>query len=463
MIPSPPLRAIVTAGGTSEPIDGVRVVTNLSEGRFGASIANALVQRGVEVTVLGSRPMHGHPEWLDPRVRCVPFGSHADLAIAIAEHTRVAPDLFFMAAAVSDYAPRPVEGKIRSDADSLTVQMERTPKLLSKLRQQCGPDAILIGFKLLSGVNPEELVAVAHRQCVQNELDLTIANDAATFGPGSHPIAIVAPDGSAEHHRGTKDQVAIALVERVLRSRPCPTPWQQLEAGLRRASPLAAEVDLAPWFDRGVPVGATVHTSAGVGFWITPAARGRGLGDRLIRELGEVEPTVIAPAPLEDLLVRRGYRTLDRTPGRIVAQSPCARSDLVPAASMALVHPATRAILLGRRRTGPSTGTWSMPGGHLEPDETAATAARRELSEETGLIAPTGLPLAVSSVVVGHGDCAWRITSFAHAVLDRPEPRSTAEFEARWVPVDELGALGPLASGTRYALGRLFSVLGWGR
>ena len=57
------MRAVITAGGTREPIDDVRVVTNLSTGRFGAHIANALVARGVDVTLLASHALMLQPGW----------------------------------------------------------------------------------------------------------------------------------------------------------------------------------------------------------------------------------------------------------------------------------------------------------------------------------------------------------------------------------------------------------------
>ena len=148
------LLAIVTAGGTREPIDDVRFVTNLSKGRFGAAIARALADRGVEVVLLASAELASHPEWIDPRVPVVPFGSTSELDAAIdAEIARGTPDLLFMAAAVSDYAPVRVEGKIRSDADELVIRMRRLPKILATLRDRCGRSTFLVGFKLLSGVS----------------------------------------------------------------------------------------------------------------------------------------------------------------------------------------------------------------------------------------------------------------------------------------------------------------------
>ncbi len=206
------MRAVVTAGGTSEPIDDVRVITNLSTGRFGASLANALAERGIEVTLLASRALSSHPDWVDPRVRMVPFRSFADLDEGLAQAVAEPPDFLFMAAAVSDYSPAPAEGKISSSADELTLTLKRNPKLLSTLRERCGPATYLVGFKLLSGVDRDELVDVARRQVVTNDLDLTFANDLAELDGERHPAWLVAREGPALRVEGTKAEVAHDLV-----------------------------------------------------------------------------------------------------------------------------------------------------------------------------------------------------------------------------------------------------------
>jgi 8-oxo-dGTP pyrophosphatase MutT (NUDIX family) len=208
------VRAIVTAGGTREPIDDVRFVTNLSKGRFGAAISNALVGRGVEVTLLASRELASHPEWVDARVRVVSFGSAADLDATLSrELAGEKLDLLFMAAAVADYAPVPVEGKIRSDADELVLRMRRTPKILGTLRERCGPSTFLVGFKLLSGVPAETLVAAGLAQVARDDLDLTVANDLRELTEGAHPVWMCGPDGSSIRVEGDRARVASEIAD----------------------------------------------------------------------------------------------------------------------------------------------------------------------------------------------------------------------------------------------------------
>ncbi len=213
------MRAVVTAGGTSEPIDDVRVVTNLSTGRFGAALANALAERGVEVELLAGRALATHPEWVDPRVRITPFGGVSDLDRVLSAAIATPPELLLMAAAVSDYSPVPAEGKIRSDADELHLVLRRVPKLLPTLRERCGPGTFLVGFKLLSNVPREELVAVARRQVAANRLDLCVANDLRDLRGDAHPLVLVTPEGGAIEESGTKAEVARRVVDLALKRR----------------------------------------------------------------------------------------------------------------------------------------------------------------------------------------------------------------------------------------------------
>ena len=74
---TPPRHALVIAGGTREPIDDVRVITNLSTGRFGVAIARALSHRGIEVTLAVST---GVIEPLEDFSDAIRFASYADLS-----------------------------------------------------------------------------------------------------------------------------------------------------------------------------------------------------------------------------------------------------------------------------------------------------------------------------------------------------------------------------------------------
>ncbi len=102
-------------------------------------------------------------------------------------------------------------------------------------------------------------------------------------------------------------------------------------------------------------------------------------------------------------------------------------------------------MLLVERGQEPYAGRWALPGGFLLPDESAETAARRELAEETGLADVTGLHLEQLRTYSEPGrDPRMRVVSVAFAALlpDPPEPHAgTDAAEARWMPWDEARGL----------------------
>lgn len=271
------LRALVTAGGTREPIDDVRVITNLSRGWFGAAIAKALAERGVATTLVGSKELLRSPERLDPRLTLVPFESYADLAWELERNTGEGrPDLLFMAAAVSDYTPVRAEGKLPSSQDELTLTLRRTPKLLAGLRARCGEAPFLVGFKLLSGVPRAELVATALRQSRENGLDLTVANDLQDLGPDRHPVVLVTPEGATAPIDARREEVAARIVDFALRRRAARRPALVLSReSAPEGDPAARSADALARLAADAHLGASLvgHRSRTGGLWVTAAGR----------------------------------------------------------------------------------------------------------------------------------------------------------------------------------------------
>lgn len=112
-----------------------------------------------------------------------------------------------------------------------------------------------------------------------------------------------------------------------------------------------------------------------------------------------------------------------------------------------------RHVLLIRRGWPPFAGMWALPGGHVDPGETAAAAAARELAEETGLAATVLRPIGVYSAP--GRDPRGRYVTFAYtAELPTPITPTAGDdaHEAAWVPIDHA-----LAGGLAFDHGQILA------
>jgi 8-oxo-dGTP diphosphatase len=92
-------------------------------------------------------------------------------------------------------------------------------------------------------------------------------------------------------------------------------------------------------------------------------------------------------------------------------------------------------LLLIRRGQAPAKGTWSLPGGRVEPGETPAEAAAREVREETGLQVSVG-DLITTVTVMG-----YLIHDFAATVMGGTLSAGDDASEVRWCAPDDLPAM----------------------
>jgi len=171
------MKIFITAGGTREPIDRVRAITNTSTGVTGVALASVLAALGHEIELLRS----AHATAPSPNLALAnqTFTDTASLEAAL--RTRLSTgevDAVLMAAAVADYRPaEPLLGKISSETDELTLRLVRVPKLLPQLRAMSPRPLRVIGFKLtVASTNAERLAAVA-AQFESGSVDAVVHND----------------------------------------------------------------------------------------------------------------------------------------------------------------------------------------------------------------------------------------------------------------------------------------------
>ena len=164
-------RVLLAAGPTIERIDPVRVITNQSSGKTGMLLAAELVSAGAKVTIVygpgSARPPEG--------ARVVRVQTGRQMLDAVKRQLCRRFDVIIMAAAVSDYTVRnPSRKKIKSSRKTLTVQLERAPKIIGVARRAQG-DALLVGFKAEADLPRDRLISESRR--LLKTADIVIAND----------------------------------------------------------------------------------------------------------------------------------------------------------------------------------------------------------------------------------------------------------------------------------------------
>lgn len=213
MLPAPtaarpaPIRALITAGPTHEPLDAVRYLGNRSSGRLGVALARAALRRGWDTTLLLG-PVA--TDFQDSPLRVRRFRTTADLSRLMEEETQY--DVLLMAAAVADFRPsRAAEGDgiqkwSRSDGP-VTVVLEPTPDLLAAAAARRRPGQVLVGFAL----EPlDRLLDAAREKLRRKNVDLIVANDLATPESDRIEAFVLMRDGTVHRPPGCMSKSAFA-------------------------------------------------------------------------------------------------------------------------------------------------------------------------------------------------------------------------------------------------------------
>jgi phosphopantothenoylcysteine decarboxylase/phosphopantothenate--cysteine ligase len=206
------VKVVVSAGGTREPIDAVRVIANRSSGKQGYAIAAEAVSRGAEVTLVSTVELA-----IPPGVRVVPVETAAQMQAAMGAESAGA-DVVIMAAAVADFRPATaVTGKLKKDRGTPEITLEPTPDILAGLGAVKRPGQVLVGF----AAETDDVIANAQAKLLRKHLDLVVANDVSAPGTGfqhdTNAVTLIRANGSLQEIALTdKRSIARALVDQVV-------------------------------------------------------------------------------------------------------------------------------------------------------------------------------------------------------------------------------------------------------
>jgi len=207
-------RVVVSAGGTREPIDPVRFISNYSSGKMGFALAAAAADRGAHVTLVSTA---SHPEHHGVEVREV---ATADEMLAELRSSIKGADLLVMAAAVADFRPaRLAERKIRrEETPNLTLELEPIPDLIATLGAESDAAGV---FRVGFAAEDSDLSEKAVEKMKRKGLNAIVANDISRkdvgFGSDHNAGIVFFTDGSRhELEKMTKREMADHILDLVV-------------------------------------------------------------------------------------------------------------------------------------------------------------------------------------------------------------------------------------------------------
>ena len=203
---------VVSAGGTQEPIDPVRIITNRSSGKQGYAIAEAARDRGARVTLVTAPTALADPD----HVEVVRVGSAREMLAAVEQALDDRADALVMAAAVADWEAADAPGqkmKKAEDQSRLVLELTKTPDILATVKDRPG---VKVGF----AAETEDLLENARDKLVRKGLDLIVANDVsasdAGFNVDDNRVVILDNAGNQDElPLMSKRQVADRILDRV--------------------------------------------------------------------------------------------------------------------------------------------------------------------------------------------------------------------------------------------------------
>jgi len=196
-------KVLIIGGGSSEPIDDVRVVTNRSSGRMAISLAESAFAMGADVDLWLGNANYEYGNW----VKTTRFETLSKLKNLLKSMKRY--DAVIMPAALSDFIPEQAKGKLDS-AKPITLKMKKAPKIINGIRKK--HKGLLYVFKLGARISEKELLAKA--KILLKNTNCVIANHSKSMGSDKSKVAIV-DKKNTEWISGSKVDISRKILDRI--------------------------------------------------------------------------------------------------------------------------------------------------------------------------------------------------------------------------------------------------------
>lgn len=205
-------KIMVTAGPTIEPMDPMRVITNLGTGKMGLALARTAALRGAHVTLV-----------CNPSVRTgdLHLGKVMLASTAAAQKSAILSELksgkydaLIMAGSPADFAPEKAAGKKISSKEPFTLRLKPTEKIIDFVKKAL-PSTFLVIFKAEGGLSEKELAEKAFDRLEESGADLVVANEVAIAGKPEGEALIIDKAGKARKILGRKEELAGEILDAI--------------------------------------------------------------------------------------------------------------------------------------------------------------------------------------------------------------------------------------------------------
>ena len=203
-------RFLVTAGATIEPIDPVRFISNHSSGKMGYAVAEALAERGAEVTLVSGRTALDAPKGVE-RVDVLSAEEMYEACVSRFEQM----DGAVMCAAVADYTPQEVATeKLKKGDGDMSIPLKRTKDIAAALGERKG-SRVLVGFAM----ETQHEVENAQSKLKRKNFDFIVLNSLRKAGAGfrgdTNIVTLIDGEGAEELPLMSKRDVADRIVDKI--------------------------------------------------------------------------------------------------------------------------------------------------------------------------------------------------------------------------------------------------------
>ncbi len=187
-------------------IDQVRVISNISSGQLGQTLAQALITEGAIVTLLEGPATH---PLQSTKIKILKFTYFDELEQLLKKTLIKKFDVVIHAAAVADYQlQKQFKEKLDADKERLTLTLIRTPKLINTIKKQ-NPRTILVGFKLETGITEKSIKRKTQKLFTDARCNLVVAN---SFKKDNYQAVLIDDQGKILAKAKTRLQLIQQLI-----------------------------------------------------------------------------------------------------------------------------------------------------------------------------------------------------------------------------------------------------------